>query len=230
MHALSEALPELPIVEDACQAHGASRRGEYAGSWGAVSCFSLNQVKPLCGGQGGLVVTNSPDIWATLTDLASPGRNDTIGLSYEITELSAAIAVSQLQRLDNVLDVANSNYELFTQCLDAQYRDIVQPCEDGIRPTWHKLRLRMSSPERDRLVRALDREGVPYETWPGTLVSERSEYRHLTAITPLSMAIMQSSFVLGNEKYPFHAQNAATIEHWASLINSELRLSRKAGT
>lgn len=230
VHALSEALPELPIVEDACQAHGASRHGEYAGSWGIVSCFSLNQVKPLCGGQGGLVVTNSADVWVRLTDLASPGRNDTIGLSYEITELSAAIAVSQLQRLDNVLDVANRNYEFFTQCLDAQYRDIVQLCEDGIRPTWHKLRLRMPSPVRDRLIAALDREGVPYETWPGTLVSERSEYRHLTAVTPLSTAIMQSSFVLGNEKYPFHAQTAATIEHWASIINSELRLSGKAGT
>ncbi len=228
VHALCEALPELPIVEDACQAHGASRHSEHAGSWGIVSCFSLNQVKPLCGGQGGLVVTNSPDVWARLTDLASPGRNDTIGLSYEITELSAAIAASQLRRLDNILDVAQRNYALFTQCIDAQYRGIVQPCADGVRPTWHKLRLRMPSSLRDRLVAVLDREGVPYDTWPGTLVSERSEYRHLTAITPLSTAIMQSSFVLGNETYPFHAQTSATIEHWASIINSELRLSGKA--
>lgn len=227
IQALAAALPELPIVEDACQAHGASRHGEYAGSWGTVSCFSLNQVKPLCGGQGGLVVTNSPDLWSRLSDLASPGRNETVGLSYEITEMSAALAMSQLRYLDNILDIALSNYELFTECLAAEHRDIVQPCEDGVRPTWHKLRLRMSMPARARLMDVLEREGIPYETWPGTLVSGRSEYRHFTAITPLSEAVMLSSFVLGNEKYPFHAQSTTTIERWASIINNTLPLERR---
>jgi len=225
---IREALPDLPIVEDACQAHGAMRNGQYAGSWGTLSCFSLNQVKPLCGGQGGLVVTSSPLIWDRLSDLASPGQNRTVGLSYEITELSAAIALTQLNRLEDILDVANRNYRAFCAYLAEKHRHIVQGCEDGVRPTWHKLRLRVPEPTRERLISSLERASIPYETWPGTLVSQRTEYHAFPASTPISERILSSSLVLGNEMYPFHAQRQNTIEHWAAVINEALNSEGRA--
>jgi len=222
IEAVRQALPGLLIIEDACQAHGATRNGQRVGSWGTLSCFSLNQVKPLCGGQGGLVLTSSSEIWEKLCDLASPGRNDTVGLSYEITELSAAIALAQLRRLDDILSIAHRNYIEFCSHLAPEHRRIVQACEDGVRPTWHKLRLRTHAQTRNALLHSLDATNVPYETWPGTLVSKRSEYKRFTACTPISESIFLSSLILGNEKYPFHAQCQQTILEWCSVINDAL--------
>ncbi len=220
--ALRSALPGLPVVEDACQAHGAQRAGHYAGSWGEVACFSLNQVKPLCGGQGGLIVTNDQKMWEVICDLASPGQHSTIGLSYEITELSAALALSQLRKLDTFLKKAQDNYFAFINALRGDLRICVQPCEEDVYPTWHKIRIRLSLDDRNRLLSVFDQAQIPYETWPGTLVSERTEYSKYTAHTPIARAVMASSFVLGNERYPFHAQSNSTIVKWAQLINRSI--------
>jgi len=213
------ALPGLLVVEDACQAHGATRSGEYAGSWGDIGCFSLNQVKPLYGGQGGLVVTKDPDLWNKICDLASPGHGPTVGLSYEITELSAAIALTQLSKLEYILNFAQANYVAFRDALRPHVRHCVQACEVAVRPTWHKLRIRVPPTALPTCLDALERSGVPYETWPGTLVSQRSEYTCFEAVTPVSERIMASSFVLGNERFPFHTQAASTVSEWADLIN-----------
>ena len=216
---LREALPDLRIVEDVCQAHGATRDGQYAGSWGDIGCFSLNQVKPLCGGQGGLVVTKDQKIWDKICAFASPGRGSTVGLSYEITELSAAIALTQLDRLDAILGIAQSNYATFRNAIKGNVNVSVQVCEAAVLPTWHKLRIRIPSGALTSFLRALERNRVPFETWPGTLVSQRSEYRYLEAVTPISERIMASSFVLGNEQFPFHAQTSQTVMDWADLLS-----------
>ena len=49
----------LCVIEDACQAHGAKYKGKIAGSIGHMACFSLNNFKNLCGGEGGLLVTDN---------------------------------------------------------------------------------------------------------------------------------------------------------------------------
>src|SRR5438477_5424265 len=52
----------LHVIEDACQAHGAMYKGRMCGTLGIASAFSLNNLKNLCGGEGGLFVTESDDI------------------------------------------------------------------------------------------------------------------------------------------------------------------------
>nr|HQI77524.1 aminotransferase class I/II-fold pyridoxal phosphate-dependent enzyme [Candidatus Latescibacterota bacterium] len=53
----------LAVIEDACQAHGATFKGRKVGTIGDVAAFSLNQNKNLCGGEGGLFVTNDPGLF-----------------------------------------------------------------------------------------------------------------------------------------------------------------------
>ncbi len=48
---------DLILIEDACQAHGATYRGEMAGTLGVMGCFSLNATKNLSGGEGGFLIT-----------------------------------------------------------------------------------------------------------------------------------------------------------------------------
>jgi len=87
---------------------------------------------------------------------------------------------------------------------------------------WHKIRIRLSFDDRNRLLSVFDQAQTPYETWHSTLVSERTEYSKYTAHTPIARAVMASSFVLGNERYPFHAQSTSTIVKWAQLINRSI--------
>ena len=53
---------ELHVIEDACQAHGAMYKGRMCGTMGIAGAFSLNNLKNLCGGEGGLFVTNDEDV------------------------------------------------------------------------------------------------------------------------------------------------------------------------
>lgn len=219
VHDIREILPDLYIIEDACQAHGTRRNGEFAGSWGEISCFSLNQVKPLSGGQGGLVVTKDESIYERLIEYASPGKNATVGFSYEITELSAVLALSQLEKLESFIEKAQTNYNIFHSSLNDHLKRCIQCCEKGVNSCWHKMRINVGREYLQLYLEKIHKHGIPFETWPGTLVSGRSEYSIFTAFTPISFEIMQSSFVIGNEKYPFHIQNEDTIRLWAKILN-----------
>lgn len=114
----------LAIIEDACQAHGAVYKGKNVGTMGDVGCFSLNNLKNLCGGEGGLLVTNDADIIEKATlircfgdevDEESHRRKynaSILGYMYRNQELPAALARAQLMHLDefNDIRIANANY------------------------------------------------------------------------------------------------------------------------
>lgn len=219
---LRNSLTNLIIIEDACQAHGSSRFGQLCGTFGNVGCFSLNQVKPLCGGQGGLIVTNDYNIWERIKKLASPGKEDTIGLSYEITELSAALAFTQLDKLPRVIQKANDNYQIFKNELNIELKGCLTLLEEDVISVWHKLRFRLKNVTLSKAISLFEEYSIPYETWPYSLVSDRSEFAYRfahNAQTPISRNILNETIIIGNEQYPFHAQSSEVIQEWAKIIN-----------
>lgn len=113
----------LYVIEDACQAHGATYRVRKAGTLGDIAGFSLQTTKNLMCGEGGLITTSSPALRdrAALCRLfgeqvkaeANRAYNSlTIGWNYRIPDMSAALARTQLRRLDeyNALTVANAEF------------------------------------------------------------------------------------------------------------------------
>jgi 8-amino-3,8-dideoxy-alpha-D-manno-octulosonate transaminase len=102
----------LKIVEDVAQANGGSFRGKKLGTLGDVGAFSLQFNKIITSGEGGLVVTNQYSIWQRALMLHDPvagSRNhfpeDEIlwGVNYRMSELTAAVALAQLNRLEDLL-------------------------------------------------------------------------------------------------------------------------------
>ncbi len=95
----------LPIVEDACQAHGARWRGRSVGSLGAAGCFSFYPTKNLGGfGDGGIVVTNDADLAERLRILRNCGRRAQyehveLGYNERLDNLQAALLRLKLPRL-----------------------------------------------------------------------------------------------------------------------------------
>lgn len=108
---------DVAVVEDCAQAHGAVWRGRRAGAFGAVGAFSLQQGKVLTCGEGGVAVTQDPDLHDRLQQLRADSRKyraddppfghpqlvdigELMGTNYCLPELSAALALDQLDRLD----------------------------------------------------------------------------------------------------------------------------------
>jgi len=114
----------LFVIEDACQAHGAEYKGKKVGTIGQVGTFSLNNFKNLCGGEGGLYITDDENLlnkgslircFGDEVDEVSRRRvynASILGYMYRNQELPAALARAQLKHLDehNAVRIANADY------------------------------------------------------------------------------------------------------------------------
>lgn len=106
MSAIREVAGRLPVIEDACQAHGAALEGRRAGSLGDLGCFSFYPSKNLgaCG-EGGAVTTDDPERAETIRRLRDWGQSGKYrhvlkGFNYRMDELQAAVLRVKLERLD----------------------------------------------------------------------------------------------------------------------------------
>lgn len=93
------------LIEDAAPAIGATFQGRLAGTVGNVGCFSFQGAKLLVSGEGGMLVTDSKDIFEAANKLQEHGRRpgtfwiDEIGYKYKMSNLTASLALGQLQRI-----------------------------------------------------------------------------------------------------------------------------------
>ena len=113
----------LAVVEDACEALGASDANGSAGSFGDVGVFGFYPNKPITTGEGGMVVSRDPEIIETCKKMRNHGRGadgvyrDAVaGFNFRLSELNAALGVTQLRRLPAALraraEIAKWYYEL----------------------------------------------------------------------------------------------------------------------
>jgi perosamine synthetase len=96
----------IPIIEDACQAHGAEYKGKKVGSLGDVGCFSFYPTKNMTvGGDGGMSTTNNEEVADKIRSIRDNGRKtkkefDKLGFTMRLNTINAAIGIIQLKHLD----------------------------------------------------------------------------------------------------------------------------------
>jgi perosamine synthetase len=101
----------LALIQDSCEALGAEYKGAPAGSHGPGAVFAFYPNKQITTGEGGMLTTDDADVQAGLQSLTNQGRADTgqwlehdrLGYNYRLDELSAAMGVAQLERIDQIL-------------------------------------------------------------------------------------------------------------------------------
>jgi perosamine synthetase len=104
--ALKESHEGLVVLEDACQAHGATYKGKKAGSMGEAGCFSFYSIKNMTvGGDGGMITTDNEDVTNTAKSLRDCGRDShyffpRLGYTARLNTVNAAVGREQLKLLD----------------------------------------------------------------------------------------------------------------------------------
>src|SRR5690349_18315081 len=108
---------KLALIEDVCQAAGASYRGRRLGTFGDAGAFSLQFNKIITTGEGGVMITNRDDLYDLAIDVhdcAGSVRRGTglprfAGWNFRASELQGAVARVQLTRLDGLLERMRAN-------------------------------------------------------------------------------------------------------------------------
>jgi dTDP-4-amino-4,6-dideoxygalactose transaminase len=154
---------DLRVIEDACQAVGATYNGRKVGSLGDAACFSFYPAKNLgAAGDGGMVVTRNDAIADRVRKLRDHGRTDhyghaLIGYTYRLDGLQAAILNVKLQHLDDWTAARREHAAAYSQALADT--DLVLPTEaEGCRSVYHLYVVRTE--RRDELLQDLRAAGV----------------------------------------------------------------------
>ena len=162
----------LPIVEDACEALGASYAdGRPVGGRGHPAVFGFYANKQLTTGEGGMVTMSAPAVKQRIDSERNQGRapdmgwldHDRLGFNYRLSDIACALGLAQLERLDEMLAARARVAERYRQALGG-VEGLTLPCQDagGTRRGWFVYVVQLPHRvDRDDTVRALAARGVP---------------------------------------------------------------------
>jgi len=118
----------IAVLEDACQAAGASYKGRKAGAMGRMGAFSLNVFKTVTAGDGGVVVTDDDDLYERAFALHDQGHcpnragvevgaRSILGLNFRVNELTGAVALAQLRKIDRITSTLREKKRRFKEAI-----------------------------------------------------------------------------------------------------------------
>jgi perosamine synthetase len=259
---------DLIVIEDACQAHGATYQGQIAGTIGAMGCFSLNVTKNLSGGEGGFLITEDEAVAERAKMMRTFGEkvgeekerirpyySHVIGWNYRTQELPAAFARSQLKRMPHYNAIAQRNGQYLSQEL-GRIEGLIPPYVPPDRTTiYHKYRIRfdpealgLTTPPvnfRDRLLEALEAEGVEVTLWHVTPMTSfpifqkldegygqgcpwscpfyGREIQYNPEEYPEAIRLLETSLVVNSELHPIYVQDMELMEYYVAAFQKVFR-------
>jgi perosamine synthetase len=209
---------DLIVVEDACQAHGATFGGQPVGSFG-TGCFSFYPTKNMTTGEGGIVTTNDDSLAERLRLLRNHGqsqryRHDILGYHFRTTDIQAAIGLAQLEKLPawNEWRVANARY--LSERLEGVRVPVVRT---NRRHVFHQYTIRVSS-DRQALQDHLREQGIGTAIHYPCPIHHQPLYRSLGYDDVLPEAEAASREVLSLPIHP--ALSQSDLDRIVAAVNS----------
>jgi perosamine synthetase len=163
---------KLLVIEDACEAIGASIEGKKVGSFGDCAVFAFYPNKQMTTGEGGMIVTNNHKIAELARSLRSQGRgsskwlsHERLGYNYRISELNCALGISQLSRINKILAKRKKVAENYRQAFLKIPRIVTPPTGTAeYQRSWFVYVIRLannySPKDRNDTIRYLERQGI----------------------------------------------------------------------
>jgi len=214
LYGLAAEMPEIKriclergiwLIEDCAQAVGAIVGNQKAGSFGHLATFSFYATKNMTTGEGGAVVTSSPELARRVRLYINHGQQESynhieLGFNFRLSNLQAALGLSQLKRLDALNQRRRENAAYYLN--NIRHEAVTLPFEpDGCQHTYHQFTVR--SPFRDQLVDHLREMGVSTKIYYPTLVPDQPYFRSFpSASLPLREARRATFEVLSLPVFP----------------------------
>ncbi len=161
----------LFLIEDACEALGSTYKGRKVGNLGDVAAFGFYPNKQITTGEGGMICTNQPQRDNLFRSLRNQGRdtfdcwlNHTrLGYNYRLDELSAALGLAQLQRLESILAKRAQVAQWYNERLDGvELLALPQIAQTTTLMSWFVYVVRVLPPaNRDDVLAQLEQANIP---------------------------------------------------------------------
>jgi perosamine synthetase len=203
----------IALVEDACEALGASYKGRLLGSHGHPAVWAFYPNKQMTTGEGGAVTTGSAEQHELLVSLRNQGRLETsswlqhgrLGYNYRLDDLSAALGIGQLEKLDRILEARRGVARVYEELLaDVDVETPLPDDADHVR-SWFVYVVKLpAGVDRDAVMARLDRDGIataPYLPSIHLQSYMRERYGFAEGMLPVSEDCSARTMAL-----PFHAR------------------------
>lgn len=162
---------DLQVIEDSCEALGGEYKGRCAGTLGDYGVFAFYPNKQITTGEGGMIITDDTPAAEFMRALRNQGRapGDTwlqhthLGYNYRLDEMSAALGLSQMTRLESLLQNRARVAAWYAEFL-ARIDGVTAPplVPETTRVSWFVYVIRVDpSIDRDRFAQILTQKGVP---------------------------------------------------------------------
>jgi perosamine synthetase len=203
----------LALVEDACEALGARYRGKPIGSHGHPAVWAFYPNKQMTTGEGGAVTTHDEGQHELLVSLRNQGRLETsswlqhgrLGFNYRLDDLSAALGIGQLEKLDRILAARRGVAAAYAELLADVDVDVPIADDDEHERSWFVYVVKLpSGVDRDAVMHRLSDEGIataPYLPSIHLQSYMRERYGFREGLLPVSEDCSARTLAL-----PFHAR------------------------
>jgi perosamine synthetase len=203
----------LRVIEDACEALGARWRGRHVGTFGDVGTFAFYPNKQITTGEGGMLVTEDPNLDRQFKSLRNQGRgssgawlqHEQLGFNYRLSDINCALGLSQLLRVVDILQRRRAVAEEYRrQLADIEQLELPIHEFDGAEVSWFVYVVRLKGygfSEREEVLRALRSAGIGCNHYfaPLHLQPHFRELGHREGDFPITEGIAASTVAL-----PFH--------------------------
>jgi len=163
----------LPVISDCCESIGAEYRGQKSSTRGAAGVFAFYPNKQITTGEGGMIITDDAKVAGLCRSMRNQGRGDgnawlsheRLGYNYRLPDISCALGIVQLERIDEILRSRQSVADVYGRLL-ADVEGVRAPtvAPETTRMSWFVYVVRLADEytreDRDQVIQMLRRQGI----------------------------------------------------------------------
>ena len=225
----------LAVIEDACEAIGAEYKGRKAGTFGDAAVFAFYPNKQMTTGEGGMIVTDRDDWDALFRSLRNQGRDvqdawlnhSRLGYNYRMDEMSAALGLAQLGRIEELLSKRERVAQWYNERLkDVESVQVPYVASTTTRMSWFVYVIRLA-PEigRNAVMAALEERGIPSRPYFTPIHLQpfyRERFGYREGDFPITESVARSTLALPFSSVMTEEQLEYVCEQLAGVLRQKL--------
>jgi perosamine synthetase len=225
----------VPLIEDACEALGSTVSGRPLGSFGNASVFAFYPNKQITTGEGGVLVTDDPELADAFRSMRNQGRDEDgtwlrhvrLGFNYRLDEMSAAVGNAQLSRLAELRAGRKRVADLYDSALESLEWAKTPRSSPDSEVNWFLYVVRLDDRiDRDQVIRDMADHGVPSRPYFSPIHLQpffRETFGYRPGAYPVAERVARSTLALPFSSRHDDLEVERVVETLRSSVDAQLR-------